>query len=147
MIGGPPLWAAKYQAIPFAERGGDFSGCNCYGLIRLIFARELGITLPAHSVIAATDALRVARAVRSAARSPVWQPVELPQAKDFDVVLLASLNRARGRLHRYRGHVGVMAGPRHLLHVEQGIESECVPLTDPSIVRRLLSVHRYCPSE
>ena len=35
----------KYIEIPFVNGGRDFSGCDCFGLISLIYANELGIKL------------------------------------------------------------------------------------------------------
>lgn len=35
----------KYLEIPFVDGGRDFSGCDCFGLISLIYAQELGIKL------------------------------------------------------------------------------------------------------
>lgn len=36
----------KYINVPFKHRGRDWDGCDCYGLIRLIFKEELEISLP-----------------------------------------------------------------------------------------------------
>lgn len=36
----------KYVNIPFSHKGRDFNGCDCYGLVWLIFKTERNITLP-----------------------------------------------------------------------------------------------------
>jgi hypothetical protein len=41
-------WLLRYINIPFKDHGRDFSGIDCYGLIRLMYKEERNITLPLH---------------------------------------------------------------------------------------------------
>lgn len=41
---------AKYVGIPFENRGCSFNGCDCYGLIVLIYKNELGIEIPSFQI-------------------------------------------------------------------------------------------------
>jgi cell wall-associated NlpC family hydrolase len=36
----------KYIGIPFRDHGRDFTGCDCYGLVRLALLNEFGVALP-----------------------------------------------------------------------------------------------------
>lgn len=42
-------WTLKYMNIPFLDNGRDFSGIDCYGLIRLIYKEECNMDLPVHT--------------------------------------------------------------------------------------------------
>ena len=39
-------WCSKYVGIPFVSGGRDKSGCDCYGLVRLILHNEYNTELP-----------------------------------------------------------------------------------------------------
>lgn len=137
-----PAWVAPFLGIPFIERGADFSGCHCWGLVCLVFRQVRQIELPAYAEIGAGEALKVARAMRAEAVEQTWCEVIGPW-REFDVVLLAEFEHKERKTTRYPGHVGVAAGPNLLLHVERDFDSLCMERSDPRIAHRILGAYRY----
>lgn len=39
-------WAAGYVGLPYAPHGRDAAGVDCWGLVRLVLAREFGVRVP-----------------------------------------------------------------------------------------------------
>lgn len=46
----------KYLSVPYRKGGRDESGCDCWGLARLVLERERGILLPSYDGAAESDA-------------------------------------------------------------------------------------------
>jgi cell wall-associated NlpC family hydrolase len=104
---------AKYVGIPFAEHGRTPSGCDCWGLVRLFYYKEMGVLLPDLGPLYrdTTDADGMRRVY--ADQLGRWQPVDRPVAGD-----VALLNVAAGPVH-----VGVMVDVRRMLHVQRGTDA------------------------
>lgn len=102
-------WTARYIGIPFRDLGRDASGCDCWGLARLVFAKEHGIDLPSYADgYASPDEHREIAGLISGARSSTsWWPVE--RVQEFDVLVFR-----RGRLDT---HVGLVCGRGRMLHM------------------------------
>ncbi|MFG1343206.1 C40 family peptidase [Xanthobacter autotrophicus] len=128
----PTGWAADYVGIPFLDGGRDRSGCDCWGLVRLVYAEVLGIDLPSHGEISAHDMARVSPLIREGSACAPWLPVA-GGAKPFDVLVM------RGRPL----HVGVMVDHRHVLHVEASTASVIVAIDNPQVRWRRLNLHRH----
>lgn len=105
-------WQNHYIGMPFAEKGRDVKGVDCWGLVRLIYQRERNIILPSYLECYAdtTDSDHIGREI-SEQRHVNWQPVEKPEP--FDLVIL--------RLQGVPMHVGVVTKAPFMIHSAQGV--------------------------
>ncbi|BBF93387.1 NlpC/P60 family protein [Blastochloris tepida] len=136
---GPPSWAAAWVGTPYRDIGFDRRGCHCWGLVVAIYAERLGIDLPHYAELTARDLRAAARAFAAGRVAAPWRSVEVPD--DLDVVVMTARVRGDGRWHWIDGHVGVMVGRRHVLHVEIDTAAVCVPLA--TLRPRVVGFHRY----
>lgn len=134
-----PAWVERYIGIPFVTEGASFKGAHCWGLVRLVFMTERGITLPAYGEISAQDLLAAARAVRSDSAGDPWSPVA-GDRQPFDVLLMRCRPAGGGMLI---AHCGIMVTPAHVLHVEEATASVCVPVGHPSVRARAAGAFRH----
>ncbi len=111
-----PRWVEKYQQIPFVNKGRNFKGADCLGLIALVLQAEMRITIPDYGFIDAGDGQRIARAIAAAKLADRdWRPFSLRDARAFDVVPMTSANGDGSA-----DHLGIMVSPHHVLHTEIG---------------------------
>lgn len=133
-----PAWAKPYIGIPFADHGDDARACNCYGLNRLIFRRELGIELPAfddHEGTGADDIPRIAELVEQGKAAGDWVEIEAGTERAFDGVLI----RKRG----HPTHTGVVVAPGAVLHTLYGAGSTIFEYRMPQPRHRILGFYRH----
>lgn len=131
----PVTWSSHYIGIPFKDQGRSPDGCDCWGLVRLIYNECLGIDLPTYGEISSDDLANVSRAITTGKEGEVWYPVETPQS--FDVAVM--------RFHGSKlvGHVGVMVNAAELLHAEKSIDAAMVPINHFTIRQRLVGFRRH----
>lgn len=123
----------RYLRIPFVEHGRDFSGCDCWGLARLVYAEECGIDLPRFSEISPAQHLAIARAAHQAVAADPWRRVDGPPQR-FDVAVMRGPPVFDGARHVSAPvHFGVMANGETLLHIWPGVDAMCVALAHPFI--------------
>jgi predicted phage tail protein len=106
-------WTCQYIGIPYRERGRGRDGADCWGLVRLVYAEQLGHALPGFEerYTGSQDAAvpeMLARAKEGWARRKSG-------AQPGDVVLF----RVMGRL----SHVGIVVAPGLFLHTREGYAS------------------------
>ena len=119
-------WWGQYIGLPYAD-------AHCWELVRRVYADRAGVALPSYGEIDARQLVAVARAIETGAAGDRWIPATHPQ--ELDVALM----RGRSRVW----HVGVMVGPRHVLHTEQATNAVVVPLSHPLVAGRITGYRRY----
>lgn len=131
----PPAWAAGYIGIPFLERGRDRSGCDCWGLVRLVLAERFGVELPSYAGDYETvkDHGRLADLVGR--HEPAWLRVDPGPERPGDIVLL--------RLRGLPIHVGVVAARGWMLHIEPKVDSVLERFGGLEWRNRVLGIHRH----
>jgi sulfur carrier protein ThiS len=122
----------KYIGLRYKAKGRDFSGTDCYGLVRLFYKEELKIDLPAFdSEYEATEEQRIQELFAQYREG--WDEVTTPL--HGDVVLFRVLGKVR--------HIGVMITPESFLHVREGSDSVVEYLSNPKWNKRVAGFFRY----
>ena len=105
----------KYTRIPFKLHGRDFKGCDCGGLVWLIYKNELGIELPdwrdGYSGTHIENSLELEETI-STMLGENGIEVPLKDAKPFDVVSF--------RIKDASMHVGVVVNKHVFFHIMEG---------------------------
>lgn len=130
-------WVGKYVGIPFKSQGRDEQGCDCWGLVRLVYTKELQITLPSYGEISATDLASVADNISQSYALEPWVEVVRKDVRPFDVAVM--------KFHgsRHIGHVGVIVDSKNLIHTEKNFDAAIVPLDHLTLRHRLVSYRRH----
>lgn len=128
------------MSIPFVDGGRELSGCDCWGLVRLVYLRECGITLPSYGDVGAHELAAIARRIPGEAAQAPWRVVTDAQA--FDVVIMNG-RPVKGLHPRAAMHVGVMVSTSHMLHIEEGGGCCVMPLGHPTVRPRVLLQVRH----
>lgn len=108
------MWWNDYVGIPFADRGRERDALDCWGLVRLVYENERGITLPSYEWVyhdVGKDCKDISAAIvdQSAA---YWQPATKAGAREFDVVII--------RMRGLPMHVGLVTKQGYMLHCIEG---------------------------
>jgi len=104
------LSVGPYVGLPYQARGRSLEGVDCYGLVRIVYAEELGLELPRYEdAPECRDATVTSYLMTEAAR---WIQVQPGEEGPGDIIVLHRYNRS--------GHVGVVVRPGEMLHVHEG---------------------------
>lgn len=137
-------WAQKYIGLPFAEGGRGPASFDCWGLVAHVLRAERGIEVEPFADIGTYDSPAIAERVAAEIARTVWQPVERADARPFDVAVMWVARRLMGReTARTLSHIGIVAAPNRLLHIERETRAVCVRFSHPSIAWRLHSFYRH----
>lgn len=130
----------KYIRIPFREHGRDFNGCDCGGLVWLVYKTELKIELPdwrAYYQNTQFESFGELTDTISTMLGDCGQPVPLHEPlKPFDVI---SLNFCGNPVH-----VGIMVNRHIFMHIMDGYTNVRQERIDSASWRkRIDGVFRY----
>lgn len=122
-------WTQKYVGIPFQSSGREFSGCDCYGLIRLIFQNEYCICLPEFNLYA--DALNPREtSILFKEYVPVICGTKIQEPEEKAVCLIRTTS---GLL----SHVGLYAGDGFIIHTRNKTGAVCERISSPFFTGRI----------
>lgn len=84
-------WAGPYVGIRYKDRGRDHDGCDCWGLVKLIYHEQFHIELPDYldAYSHANNHVEVTAAVNSGLKDG-WLKVDKPQPGDLMIINIAS---------------------------------------------------------
>lgn len=122
--------ASKYGVIPYKNRGTDFDGCDCWGLVRLVYKEEYGLELPSFDYTSAeldnSDLIDTSK--------PTIKAVEVKEPKEGDLVTMA--------YGGYEGHVGLVVSGGRVLHTCRAYGTVCEPLRGWGLRSRIRGFYR-----
>jgi cell wall-associated NlpC family hydrolase len=110
-------WTQKYVGIPFRSNGRDFNGCDCYGLVRLVFHNEYDIGLPEFNIYSnALDCHETVNIFKDFVPVICGSKISKPEEKAVCLI------RTKGGL---LSHVGIYAGDGFILHTRNKTGAVC----------------------
>jgi len=126
-------WWNDYVGIKFVDQGRDRSGCDCAGLVCLVYSEQLNRDIGAQfGFYDSNDASQTAELFADASKD--WDQVTEPQ--DFDVVRLIVQNEPC--------HVGIVCnGGKSVLNVRKSTRAVIEPLDARPWNARIDSFWRY----
>ncbi|CAL77422.1 hypothetical protein; putative tail assembly protein homolog [Bradyrhizobium sp. ORS 278] len=125
----------SYIGIPFQSHGRTRAGCDCWGLLRLVYTEQLGLELPSFAEDYVTSADREAIAGLIAGNLGGWSQIPAGHEQALDGVLM----RGFGGI----GHIGVVVQPGLVLHVQFGCTSRIERYRSGPLAQRVRGLYRY----
>ena len=127
-------WAEKYIGIPYKLHSWGFDGCDCYGLIALIYKNELGIKLPRYdeSYSAKSDSNELAKIYEAEVKR--WKEISKPEVGCVVYFVVAGSPK----------HVGIVVDDKHFVHNLKSPQSSMMSdFTSSKWKDRLIGFYKY----
>lgn len=118
-----PVWVDQYVAIPYLPDGRDKHGCDCWGLVRMVYANQFGIDLADRADEA--DLVHTDR----------WVEV-YPSMQELGDILMFSSGA-------FKRHVGVCLDRTWMLHANTNMNSVVERYDTVLWKSRLKRIYRY----
>jgi len=136
-------WWNDYVGIPYASRGRDRAGIDCWGLARLVYREQFDRDLPSFDGEYVDEHDREANAELIARRVEGWQRLDgTPEPGDLVLFWIADPETKK----RHLSHIGIAAAPGHFLHARQGTDSTIERLDAGVWKHRVEGFYRYTPT-
>jgi cell wall-associated NlpC family hydrolase len=98
----------EYVGLPYRDNGRDREGCDCWGLVRLVFAEKANIALPSYSELYRTAEDDAANEALIAGHLDVWTEIAESDVRPLDCLLMKMAGK--------ECHIGVVVKPGYVLH-------------------------------
>lgn len=122
----------KYIGLKYKEKGRDFDGLDCWGLVRLVYKNEFKIDLPSFSSeYTQTDVSRIEELI--AQYKEGWESIEQPE--EGSIVLFRVLGS--------ESHVGIVVNSEQFLHVRENQDSAIENFSSPFWKKRIVGYFKY----
>ena len=132
----PAEFACRAIAVPFEEKGRDWFGWDCWGMVLLFHRHVLGVDLPSYTeeYINAGSSVEGRAQLAGLIGKNVqgWDKVETPESGD--VVLL--------NINGHPIHVGIAIDAGRMLHTETKCNTLIERLASPMWSRRIAGFYR-----
>lgn len=131
-------WANNYVGVPYKENGRDCDGCDCYGLVWLVYKEALGINLPLYDYTYSheTPATEIAEMIQAGAKGADWQQLGKSEPLEpGDVLLFRHIGDGQ--------HIGLYVGESQMLHTDRGHDAVVVDLGSAKWQSRIIGTYRH----
>jgi cell wall-associated NlpC family hydrolase len=126
-------FAELAQGVPFRDKGRDFHGWDCWGLVVRAYRECFGVELPDYSHISALSSQEAGEFI--AVQKKTWIEVEAHQGRPGDVIVL--------RHGSWPCHVGLVVKAGLMLHVDMDIDTCVEPYDSGPWKNRVIGIYRH----
>lgn len=129
------MWSDKYIHIPFADHGRSKNGCDCWGLVTVIYKENFNVDLP---LLLAYDNIKDVKHITDLCQNECenWQEVPEGEEEPYDVLVFRILGAPC--------HVALVVQKGLMLHTEKGIGTHISEYKrEKQWCQRLAGIYRY----
>lgn len=133
-----PLWVNEYTGIPFVTGGRSMKGVDCWGLLTIVMEEQFNILVPINDQYSYGNREEIeeaAAAIIHESEKSIWTEIPEDDALLGDVVLM--------RIANLPLHIGIVVGPKWMLHSERNIDSMIEKYDNLLWVNRVLGIYRH----
>ena len=127
-------WLNVFVGLPFRDKGRDYEGIDCWGLVYLVYRDIYGISLPLYQGYESAHKSRQVMRIIEEGKSD-WTEIPKKEAKLGDVALF--------RLKSIPSHVGVFIDNHRFVHCTKKADCAIEKFNRLIWKNRLVGIFRY----